>query len=125
MMLAIVLRYLFPDCNLGPGGDIAVRDDGAGPYIARWSRPEPQPTPAEIAAATPAAQAAFDAAEAERLQAKADRQELRANFQQWKDAFQAIRDETNWDNTKRNAALVDLARIGIKVMKIVKDLAIP
>jgi hypothetical protein len=78
---------------------------------------------------TPAEQAIRDAeiaaAAAEAAQAKADRQELRNNFSQWKDTFQAIRDETNWDNTKRNAALVDLARIGLKIMKIVKDMAIP
>ena len=44
-------------------GDCDVIDRGDGPYIAAWRRPEPQPTPAELAAAElPAAKAAAIAA---------------------------------------------------------------
>lgn len=69
-MLANTLSYMFPGISFLPGaGDCDLRDDGAGPYIAAWRRPEPQPTPAEITAATlPATKA---------LRIEADRQECR------------------------------------------------
>lgn len=56
-MLHIVLQYLLPNLRIGayPGDDCLLVDDGAGPYIAQWNHPEPQPTQAEIEAATPAA----------------------------------------------------------------------
>lgn len=46
-MLADALQAL----GFIPGVDFVVRDDGAGAYIEQWNLPEPQPTPAEIAAA--------------------------------------------------------------------------
>ena len=59
-MLGTTLLYLFPGIRIGlSGAECVLRDDGAGPYIAEWNRPGPQPTPAEIAAATlPATKAA-------------------------------------------------------------------
>lgn len=55
------LRYLFPDAQ---PGDWRLLDEGDGPRIHAWNRPEPQPTPAQIAAvAEPARIAAFKAAE--------------------------------------------------------------
>jgi hypothetical protein len=52
-MLAVTLSYLFPGINFL--GDCRLQDDGAGPYISHWGRPEPRPTPEEIEAAAPAA----------------------------------------------------------------------
>jgi hypothetical protein len=78
-------------------------------------------TPAEIAAA----QAAYDAAEAQRIADKADRQELRDSFAQWRDTLQGVRDEAAWTNAKRDAALKDMARIQLKMLKILRDIALP
>jgi hypothetical protein len=62
MVSAAVITYLFPGIRIGPGGECLIQDDGAGPFIASWTRPEPQPTPAELAAAAhPAALAAVTA----------------------------------------------------------------
>ena len=49
--LGDALEVLAPDAR--PQTDYEVRDDGAGPYLAAWSLPAPQPTPEEIAAVTP------------------------------------------------------------------------
>ena len=57
------LAYLFPNARHLAGYEL--RDDGDGPYIARWDLPDPQPSEAELAAAV----AAYDAAEAARRQA--------------------------------------------------------
>ena len=38
-----------------PLADFVCRDDGDGPYIETWLSARPQPSPAEIAAATPSA----------------------------------------------------------------------
>jgi hypothetical protein len=46
--LAERLAALFPGIDLVT--DVEVRDDGSGPRIAAWHRPEPKPTPAELAA---------------------------------------------------------------------------
>lgn len=46
--LAGALRVLYPDLDLA--ADVGIRDDGDGPYIAAWHRPEPQPTEAELRA---------------------------------------------------------------------------
>lgn len=54
-MVGAALAYLFPN---GSQHDWVLQDDGEGPYIAAWRRPEPQPTQAEIEAAMlPAAKA--------------------------------------------------------------------
>jgi len=55
-MLTLSIANLFPGINFET--ECIVEDAGNGPYIAQWHRPEPQPTPAEIEAAYPAAQAA-------------------------------------------------------------------
>lgn len=58
MNLSAVLQYLFPGITVGEQGladcSISVGADGV-PRIEQWNRPEPQPTDAEIEAATPAA----------------------------------------------------------------------
>jgi hypothetical protein len=125
--LTQVIEYLRPGINLGPGGTAAVIDkgDGQGQQILFWRDVSAQPTPAEIAAAMPAAQAAYDAAEAQRLADKADRQELRDSFAQWRDTLQGVRDEAAWTNAKRDAALKDMARIQVKMLKILRDIALP
>ena len=57
-MVSRAIEFLFPGITFGPRGQCVVADDGVGPYIAAWRRPEPQPTPAELAAAElPAAKA--------------------------------------------------------------------
>lgn len=56
MSLATSIEYLFPGINFLT--ECRLQDDGAGPYIAKWNRQEPQPTQAELdAAALPAAKA--------------------------------------------------------------------
>lgn len=56
--LAVVIAYLVPGVTFFPGGDCEIVDIGNGPFVARWSHALPQPTDAEIEAATPAALAA-------------------------------------------------------------------
>lgn len=48
MNIAACIDYLFPGIDFRV--ECVLRNDGAETYIARWSRPEPQPTAAEIAA---------------------------------------------------------------------------
>lgn len=56
-MLAQTIQYLYPGIDMLR--ECIVQDDGDGPRIAQWNRPEPQPTPAEIETARlPAAKAA-------------------------------------------------------------------
>lgn len=50
--MLIVLRHL----GFSPD-DFLLADDGAGAYIAAWHSAQPQPTPEEIEAARPAAEA--------------------------------------------------------------------
>lgn len=44
-MLHNKLTFLFPNYR---EGDWELQDDGSGAYIAKWNRPEPQPTLAQI-----------------------------------------------------------------------------
>lgn len=46
--IALRLKVLFPDLDFD--ADCLLVDKGNGPRIARWSRPEPKPTLAELAA---------------------------------------------------------------------------
>lgn len=55
-MLTTTLKYLFPGADFE--NEIIIQDEGIGPYIAAWNRPEPQPTQVEIDYAYPAALAA-------------------------------------------------------------------
>jgi hypothetical protein len=71
MILAHAIRHLFP--NADPQRDYELRDDGAGAFIARWNLPNPQPTPAELIAASDA----YDLAKA---QADADAGALRTQI---------------------------------------------
>lgn len=48
MELDKALFQLFPDIDFMD--EVLLRDDGEGPYIYEWNRPEPQPTPAELEA---------------------------------------------------------------------------
>jgi hypothetical protein len=48
MELDKALQNIYPDIEFDPFGDVILQDDGDGPYIARWNRPEPQPTEAEL-----------------------------------------------------------------------------
>lgn len=48
MNIAAALKVLFPDIDLD--ADCLLADEGSGPRIARWSRPEPQPTAEQLAA---------------------------------------------------------------------------
>lgn len=49
MELDKALFQLYP--NIDFIDEVKLRDDGEGPYIFEWNRPEPQPTPAELDAA--------------------------------------------------------------------------
>lgn len=52
--LALVLQHIVPGLTVGPGAQCLI----VGGSIAEWNSPEPQPTPAELAAAElPAAKA--------------------------------------------------------------------
>ena len=54
MNLSAILSLLFQGIDFER--DCLLQDDGAGPYIKAWNRPEPQPTQAELdAAAIPVA----------------------------------------------------------------------
>lgn len=46
MDLRLAILFLFPDTNFID--DVILQDDGAGPYIAQWNRPELQPTQQEL-----------------------------------------------------------------------------
>lgn len=46
--LALRLQKLFPGIKFLQ--DVVVQDDGEGPYIKYWSRPEPMPTPEQLKA---------------------------------------------------------------------------
>lgn len=46
--LAERILVIYPDADLLH--TIVVQDDGAGPYIAKWDDPRPQPTEAELLA---------------------------------------------------------------------------
>lgn len=53
-MLANALKVLFPGIDFVT--ECQIQDDGNGPYLAIWNRPEPKPTQAEIEAAIPVAE---------------------------------------------------------------------
>lgn len=55
-MLAATISHLFPGISFET--ECILIDEGSGPYIAKWNRPEPQPSDAELQAAEPAAAAA-------------------------------------------------------------------
>ena len=81
MDIGQILFFLFPDAS--PIMDWSVEDMGAGPSITRWNRPEPQPTPDEIAAAV------LPAAKAQRIEQ--DRQECRRRLiEHYGDALEQV-----------------------------------
>ena len=72
-MLARAINQLFPGIDFE--NECILVDDGNGPYISKWNRPENQPTEAEIAAAevlAAAAQADVDAKRTESSLARDD-----------------------------------------------------
>lgn len=52
MSLITALQAGYPGIAIGhdPSSDCMLQDDGAGPYIVHWNRPEPQPNEAELLA---------------------------------------------------------------------------
>lgn len=69
MNISNALKYLYP--NADPLCDWIVQDDGNGAYIAAWHLLDPQPTLAQL-------QAASDAYDAAQAQADAEAAALRA-----------------------------------------------
>ena len=67
MNISDAISYLFPGVTFGPMGQCFI--DGDTNAIVRWNRPEPQPTPEQIAAAI------LPATKAQRIEQ--DRQECR------------------------------------------------
>lgn len=63
------IQALFPDAVNRV--DYTLRDDGDGPYIERWNRPERKPTQSELDAVTPEQ---VRLAENSRLDARAQRE---------------------------------------------------
>lgn len=114
--MSTIVYYLpnqIPSC-------IGAANLGGGLYRVDFIGSSRAATTQEIAAA----QAAVDADNAQTALNKAARQELRNNFQQWKDKLQAVRDEVDFTNAKRDAALKDLAQVQIKILSVVKTLAL-
>lgn len=66
----LAIEYLYPGIDFL--SECVLQDDGDGPYIAAWHRPEAQPTPVEIAAAIVPAQRAETRA---RINAERNRRE--------------------------------------------------
>ncbi len=76
MNLAKAIEVLFPSINFER--ECLLVDNGDGPRIAKWNRPEKQPTKAEI----DAAQVQADAAEQAALAAKVEATTARADAKQ-------------------------------------------
>lgn len=70
-MLSQTLAHLFPGIDLER--DCVIEDNGSGPRIAQWNRPEPQPTAEQIVAAAHPAALALAAG---RIKADRDRRKL-------------------------------------------------
>lgn len=117
MSLAATIQYLFPGIDMLR--ECVVQDDGTGPRIVRWNRPEPQPTPAELAAAGPLAEAAMQAEQAARAEAAADKAELREQFQAAADRLQQIADAQTPTNPQVVQAVRDLAAMQRKMLRAV------
>ena len=79
-MIAAALKHMFSGIDFER--EVILQDNGDGPYIAAWRRPEPQPTDAEIAAAAlPAAKAA------KKTEIKAAaRAQILARYPEWQQA---------------------------------------
>lgn len=75
MNLHAVVSQLFPGIDFER--ECLLQDDGAGPYIKAWRRPEKQPTDAELKAAEPAALAALQAEEAKRIESHTARDDAK------------------------------------------------
>lgn len=78
-MLANQIAALFPGIRIGPGddGDECVLSESG---IAKWNRPEKQPTPQELQAAEPAAVAALQAKATEKQDADTARTDAKQAF---------------------------------------------
>ncbi len=75
MSIAKAINVLFPGIDFER--ECLLVDNGAGPRIAKWSRPEKQPTDAEIAAAQVLVDAAESAQEAKRVESDAARDDAK------------------------------------------------
>lgn len=124
--LSAIIKHMYPTATFGPLGSVQIVNNGSGPFIAEWRLPEQQPTPAEIAAATPAAQAAFDAAEAAREQARLDRQELKAQFNTDKAKLDAAIDGITNATTlgELRGFVKDMAQVERRLLRSVKALVL-
>lgn len=104
-----VLESMYPGIDVW--AEVLIADSGAGPYVAEWKRPEPQPTMKEIEAAWPAVQAAL-AAEAAARKAADDQQS--AGIVEAKRAYarmQTIIDNADTATTVQlRAAIKEMAR---------------
>jgi hypothetical protein len=108
MSLSTTLAYLFPSIRFGLGGDCELRDDGAGVYIAAWSRPEPQPTPEEIEAARiPAALAIVIPA----IKAERERRQLQGGFPVTLPGVGAVRFHSDTHSRSQHAGLFSTVNV--------------
>lgn len=78
MSLANAIRALIPDIDFER--ECILVDNGEGPRIAKWNRPEKQPTVAEIAAAQVVADSAQQAEEAKRIESHTARAEAKQAY---------------------------------------------
>jgi hypothetical protein len=75
MSLARAIETLFPGIDFER--ECLLVDNGDGPRIGNWNRPEKQPTDAEIAAAQVLADAAQQAEDAKRVESAAARDDAK------------------------------------------------
>lgn len=111
MQIDRIIAHLYPGAIFGFVGDVELRDDGGGPYIARWDRPEPKPTALELQLAWPAVKLALDKIAADDQAAEAER---KTGVEQAKLAYsrlQIIIDTADTATTAQlRAAIKELAR---------------
>lgn len=74
-MLAQAINQLFPGIDFE--NECILVDDGKGPYIAKWNRPEKQPTEVEIQAASVLAAAAQADVDAKRVESSLARDDVK------------------------------------------------
>lgn len=119
-MLITSIKYLFPGISFET--ECVMENAGSGPYIARWNRTEPQPTQADIEAAYPAALTAAGVVDTERVQWQADRADLKSKYDAAITRLEAIRDAVSPTNAQVVAALRDVARYQIHILKYIRGL---
>jgi len=93
-----------------------------GQFNVRWVSAQPQPTQAELDAAAPAAQAAYDAAQADAAAYESQRTEVASNLSAMRDRLVLIRDAASPTNAQVIQAVRDLAAIELRMLNYIRRL---